>query len=253
MKFWRKQKLHLWLWVIPISLGLIYLNSVRGNELESSLPPLKTHPLPNQLQDWTIKEESGDYFWAIESHLVGYFIFSQFPVKVYLDRPTYPIDRSNFSQLRFQQWLEAVRVAIADWHEYFPIVEVNRAEEADIIIKREHPPINAQINPETGLYDLPRARSAQTSYQFYVSEDRPPLLLHRMSINISPAQNNDYIVAATRHELGHALGIWGHSDQKNDVMYFSQVRNSPPISPRDINTLKKIYQQPTRLGWSLPN
>jgi predicted Zn-dependent protease len=32
-------------------------------------------------------------------------------------------------------------------------------------------------------------------------------------------------------------------------MYFSQVREPPPISARDINTLKRIYQQPTRLGW----
>jgi predicted Zn-dependent protease len=33
------------------------------------------------------------------------------------------------------------------------------------------------------------------------------------------------------------------------VPYFSQVRNPPPISPRDVNTLKRIYQQPTSLGW----
>jgi predicted Zn-dependent protease len=57
-----------------------------------------------------------------------------------------------------------------------------------------------------------------------------------------------YIASAARHEFGHALGIWGHSPQPEDVMYYSQVQSPPNISPRDINTLKKIYQQTTRLG-----
>jgi predicted Zn-dependent protease len=51
------------------------------------------------------------------------------------------------------------------------------------------------------------------------------------------------------YELGHALGIWGHSLIETDVLYFSQVRNPPPISARDVNTLKRVYEQPTRLGW----
>jgi hypothetical protein len=36
-----------------------------------------------------------------------------------------------------------------------------------------------------------------------------------------------------------------------DVMYFAQTRDIPPISSRDINTLKKVYQQPTQLGWQM--
>ncbi|XTZ12993.1 MAG: peptidase, partial [cyanobacterium endosymbiont of Rhopalodia inflata] len=39
---------------------------------------------------------------------------------------------------------------------------------------------------------------------------------------------------------------------ETDALYFSQVRSLSPISVRDVNTLKKIYQQPTRLGWKLP-
>jgi hypothetical protein len=34
-------------------------------------------------------------------------------------------------------------------------------------------------------------------------------------------------------------------------MYFAQTRDIPPISSRDINTLKKVYQQPTQLGWQM--
>jgi hypothetical protein len=34
-------------------------------------------------------------------------------------------------------------------------------------------------------------------------------------------------------------------------MYFAQTRDIPPIYSRDINTLKKVYQQPTKLGWQM--
>ncbi|MDY6897650.1 MAG: peptidase, partial [Cyanobacteriota bacterium] len=68
-------------------------------------------------------------------------------------------------------------------------------------------------------------------------------------ILLSPSQTGKYLLAASRHELGHALGIWGHSKDKGDALYFSQVRNPPLVSARDVNTLKKIYQQSTSLGW----
>ena len=51
--------------------------------------------------------------------------------------------------------------------------------------------------------------------------------------------------------LGHALGIWGHSSDSRDALYGAAVANPPAISPRDRNTLVKIYEQPTRLGWPL--
>ncbi len=48
--------------------------------------------------------------------------------------------------------------------------------------------------------------------------------------------------------LGHALGIWGHSQLETDALYFSQVRKPAFISVRDVNTLKKVYEQSTALG-----
>ncbi len=54
------------------------------------------------------------------------------------------------------------------------------------------------------------------------------------------------------HEFGHALGIDGHSDDVNDIMYPSTLRMAaedgtplaPPLHPitvRDLNTLKACY------------
>lgn len=46
------------------------------------------------------------------------------------------------------------------------------------------------------------------------------------------------------HEIGHALGIKGHSPSPDDLMFFSTSVTARPaaLSSRDINTLKKIYK-----------
>ncbi len=239
---------------LVISLFIIVLGfeKVRANNLESNytLPPLQIHPLPLSLANWQFDEAVGDYFSAIESTPLGYLIWSEFPIKVYLEQPTEASVLSASGQ-RQHRWLEAVSQALEEWNLYLPLLVVDNSDLADIIILRSSPPLDVTINPETGLFDLPRASSAQTSYDFYLTSDDPPKLSHKMTIEIKPGQSFDSILGAARHEIGHGLGIWGHSPEENDTMFFSQTRDIASISPRDINTLKKIYLQPTQLGWKL--
>ncbi|MBE9167888.1 peptidase [Pleurocapsales cyanobacterium LEGE 06147] len=217
-----------------------------------NLPPPRIHPLPASLAQWQAQDRTEDYFAQIESTSLGYLIWSKFPIKVYLEQPKNLQDNSA-SNLHFQQWVDAVREAIAEWNIYLPLTEVAEAELADMTIARSSPSREIKLNRETGLYDIGRATTARTSYEFYLQEDNPPILSHRMRVEIDPSLSQQSILAAARHELGHALGIWGHSPQQTDALYFSQVRDSSAISSRDINTLKKIYQQPTRLGWAIIN
>lgn len=251
---WKYQKYLLLLGVVWIATLIVFrvqpLNAQRS-DLEKSLPPLRPHPLPLTLVEWQDSQDSGDYFDQISLSPVGYLIWSQFPIKFYLDRPT-NLNDSAASTRRFRQWVDAVIEAITEWQDYLPLVEVKDPQLADIVIERSEPPLDASFDPKTGQLTIPRARSAQTSYDFYLTQDKPPILRHRMIIKISPGLSQLSALSASRHELGHGLGIWGHSDQETDALYFSQVRDLPPISVRDINTLKKIYQQPTRLGWQLP-
>ncbi|MGB3206522.1 MAG: peptidase [Crinalium sp.] len=215
-----------------------------------AFPSLKAHPLPTQLAKWQDINNSGDYFSEIKPTKLGYLVWSEFPVKVYIERPT-ETDKTSASLRRFEQWVEAALKAVEEWKNYLPLIVVDERENADMIFLRSRPPLQPSINPNTGELQLPRARSAQTNYEFYLKQSvsNSPVLSHKFTILISPDPALAQIQSAARHELGHALGIWGHSSLETDVMYFSQVRNPPPISTRDINTLKRIYQQPTRLGW----
>ena len=195
----------------------------RLNDIDSSLLPLaKVHPLPISLAQWENKNNQEDYFTQIKPTPIGYLIWSKFPIKIYLEKPSESSDNSA-SNLRQQQWLEAVRKAIAEWNIYLPLQEIENLELADIIMARSTPEREVKLNPATGLYDIPRAITAQTSYQFYWQDNN--ILSHRMTIKVSPHLSQQAILAATRHELGHALGIWGHSPLETDALYFS-----PPVA-----------------------
>lgn len=221
---------------------------------ESSLPVPKTHPLPETLAQWQDFSVSGDYFLEVEPTPLGYLVWSQFPVKIYVEEPT-NVELSPSSLRRFQDWVNAVTEAVEEWIVYLPLELVRNKEGADISILRSRPPLETSINRETGEINLPRARSAETRYEFYLRRgiDAPQkrIISHKFTIELSPDQTAEYTLATARHEIGHALGIWGHSPVETDTLYFSQVGNPPQISVRDINTLKRVYEQPTRLGWPL--
>lgn len=55
------------------------------------------------------------------------------------------------------------------------------------------------------------------------------------------------LLTLAQHEIGHALGLWGHSADTNDIMYYSgdyvnADTYQKEITQRDINTLLLIYK-----------
>ena len=206
----------------------------------------KTHQLPETLAQW--QDSSGDYFTEIKPiDELGYLIWSQFPVKVYIQQPENH-QLETFEGKSIKTWANLVSAAVQEWSIYLPLEVVAEPEIADITIWRHRPPLRLS---ETG--EIMPARSAETRYELYIQESNnsPDILAHKCIIYLSPTQTGSYIQAAARHELGHGLGIWGHSPVETDVMYASQVRYPPTISPRDVNTLRLVYQQPTDLGWPI--
>lgn len=264
------------LWAISLAVWTCILVSTFAVWGEEKLPPLQSHPLPPSLEQWQDSSNSGDYFAEIKPTPVGYLVWSEFPIKVFVEpennstvgagladkfgntakeltqNPPLPV-ATELTKTTHTKWVNAALEAIKEWNVYLPLEVVADSDIADILIWRSAPAWKPTFDRNTGRFNLPRARTAEARYQFYRRQSAPSktVLSQRFTINVNPNKVSDYFLPTMRHELGHALGIWGHSPVETDALYFSQVRNSPPISRRDVNTLKKIYQQPTRLGWKL--
>jgi predicted Zn-dependent protease len=206
--------------------------------LSITITPAQTaatiYPLPDQLAQLA-DNDAGDYFEQLNFPQAGALIWTAFPVKVF-------VDSEGSNAPRKEVWLKSVQTALNDWRAYFDLVAVRDRESANIIIRRRSAPL--QYDPKTKK--LGRFRLAETRFELFF--DTAKQLRHRMTIDISPNQADAVLLSGARHEIGHALGIWGHSDRETDLMYFSQTQNPAGISQRDLNTLKKVYRSATRIG-----
>jgi Predicted Zn-dependent protease len=85
----------------------------------------------------------------------------------------------------------------------------------------------------------PDTRNGKTHYTYYPSSGR----LVSATVEIGVRGNNPIdIRSVAAHEFGHAIGIGGHSQNPDDMMYPSFVSNVPlQITPSDLNTVKTAY------------
>jgi predicted Zn-dependent protease len=83
-----------------------------------------------------------------------------------------------------------------------------------------------------------------THYQ-YIGEK---MVKATIEVSLKDLNNNLFddneILSIALHEIGHALGIIGHSENLNDIMYYSTgTYKNGIISEKDVNTIMHIYNR----------
>lgn len=172
----------------------------------------------------TASSYTPNYYTAILTpgipNVSGNFRFwTHTPLSIYFSKGTnYTAARETIFRTGMAQWQAATSNGIA-------FTDAADATSADITV---------EFVPSTSL---PSGAIGVT----YTSYDSTTFEISKATIQIGSDLGSDSVTLATcSHELGHALGIGGHSPNETDLMYYAES-GITTTSALDLNTLRTVY------------
>lgn len=146
--------------------------------------------------------------------------WTSFPLRVFFVRNAqYSAARQALAVQGFNKWVQATNSGVT-----YTIVNSTAASN-----------IQVSFFVFTGG---PRDTLGTTQLSFY--DQSSTIVNADISLGLTGVTRNDVITA--NHEFGHALGIFGHSPDEQDLMYFEgNDAFSGEITPSDLNTVLTAY------------
>jgi predicted Zn-dependent protease len=155
----------------------------------------------------------------------------QIPIPIY-------INITDPSQVAF---VENVHRDLETWSQvtgnYLRFREVGTPDQARILLTLKRGPL---MDPSSSI--------GHASFDMMLLNSDDPMRNLKVTIAVNTGEPNSDLPLVHRkeqvgklvlHELGHAIGIWGHSSDPGDIMYTHPIVAT--LSQRDINTIRKIY------------
>lgn len=173
---------------------------------------------------------AGDYFNHITVFSDGKITrFTQTPIRVHIAPMPMGVEGG-------ETYLESFRYAMREWEAAdarIQFQEVVAIDDADIRVRWQRSGLTQITDTVLGKTGLIRLSETNFEVEMVLA-----LRERGSAVLLSPERMRTVCL----HELGHAIGLWGHSPDAADVLFFAATAQRP--SDRDKATLHKVYAPP---------